>query len=336
LATQKSCRLEASSVPDGQEIGVDQQIGRQSWLFACEMPKATPEVHVPFSVSPQHQIQKHLGVDGLGVEGGRPWAQVSRQASGRELTAEQDPFRPWVGPGVECAHVSPEASQQQAWSKRARVRFDPPVEQAFAVDEATSAADFREVAEARQFRHDPADRAVRHAGGGGYLPERAIHELGSRQHGEEDLKAGRLKGPASIRRRVLNNGALTLDEDQKRRLIQERVARSVDELDALVPQGVGEGWRHVVRDEEWTPGVRPKLVDDHPERCRAQTSFDLGIVAEAAAANLEAEPRVCAVAEVPCVPPQDPEPQAERLHGLDRVGQEASLGLEFLRPVHLT
>jgi hypothetical protein len=174
---------------------------------------------------------------------------------------------------------------------------------------------------------------VRYASGRRNLPVRASHELWSREHCEEDLKARCVKGTARFGRRHLTNRPLALDEDQQRGLIQEHITCRVDEFDALAPQGVGEGGRHVIRYEEWATCAHPKLVDDRAERRRAQAASDLGNVAELATAKLEANQRLCAVAEARCSPPQDPEPQAERLHGLERVGKQIPLG--FLGLVHL-
>jgi hypothetical protein len=74
-------------------------------------------------------------------------------------------------------------------------------------------------------------------------------------------------------------------------------------------------------------------VDDGPKRRRAQAAFDLGDIAELAPAKPEADRGVSAMVPVLRFLPQNPEPQAERLHCLDHVGKETLLGV--LGSVHL-
>ena len=83
----------------------------------------------------------------------------------------------------------------------------------------------------------------------------------------------------------------------------------------------------MVRHEKRVTCAGSKLVDDGAKRRRAQAAFDLGNVAEPAPAKPEADRGVCAMVGVPRFLPQNPEPQAERLHCLDRVGKETLLGV---------
>ena len=76
LATEQLCNFEASSVADRKEIGVDQEGGRQLRFLAREVPEPTPEVNVALGIGFEHQLEDHLGIDGLGVEGGRGGAQM--------------------------------------------------------------------------------------------------------------------------------------------------------------------------------------------------------------------------------------------------------------------
>jgi hypothetical protein len=225
-----------------------------------------------------------------------------------------------------------ESAQEQARPERACIRLGPPVEQALAVDETTASADFGEVAETRQLRHDPTDGAVCHSSGSGDLSVRACHELGSHEQGEEDLEAGRLKGADTLEGRLLTGGSLALDEHQERRLIQERVACRVDELDSLGPQGLGERRRHMIRYEEGLTWTGAKLVDNGPKRRRAQTALDLGDVLELTTADLETDRGLSATVGTARFQPENLEPQTEPLHRLDRIGQETPLGVN--RSVH--
>jgi len=168
---------------------------------------------------------------------------------------------------------------------------------------------------------------VRHSGGRGDLPVRASHEFGSRQQGKQDLEAGGLKSTAAFEGQSLVGTALALDEDQDRRLIQERVARRVDELDSLDPQGVGQRRRHVVCHKKGNAAVGSQLMDDGPKRSRAQAALHLGDVAESTPAEPETDRGVRAMVTAPRFRPQNLELQAERLHRLDRVGKKALLGV---------
>jgi hypothetical protein len=157
---------------------------------------------------------------------------------------------------------------------------------------------------------------MRHSSGSGDFPVGTSHKLGSGEQGKENLEVRRLKRAAALGGCLLTNGALTLDENQEGRLIQERVACGVDEFNALGPQGIGERRRYMVRHEKRVTCAGPKLVDDGPKRRWTQAALDLGDVAELALASPEPDRGVCAMATVPHLLPENPEVQAERLHRL--------------------
>jgi hypothetical protein len=136
---------------------------------------------------------------------------------------------------VENPHLTPESAKEKARPERAGIRFCPSVQESLAVDETATSANFGEVAEARQFCHDPTYGTVRHSSGSGYLPVGTSRQLGSREHGKEDLKAGRLKRAGAFEGRSLIGRALAFDEDQEGRPIQERVAGCIDEFNSLGP-----------------------------------------------------------------------------------------------------
>jgi hypothetical protein len=73
-------------------------------------------------------------------------------------------------------------------------------------------------------------------------------------------------------------------------------------------------------------------MDDGPERRWAQAALHLGEVADLTPAEAETDRRVGANVAVPRERPEDLDLQAERLHRLDRVGEEARL--ETLGIVH--
>jgi hypothetical protein len=80
---------------------------------------------------------------------------------------------------------------------------------------------------------------VRDSSVGGDLAVGTRHKLGPCEQSKENLKAGGLKRATAFGGRPLTSEALTLHEDQERRLIQEHVACGVDKFDALGPQRVG-------------------------------------------------------------------------------------------------
>ena len=88
----------------------------------------------------------------------------------------------------------------------------------------------------------------------------------------------------------------------------------------------------MIRHEKRVSCASPKLVDDRPERRRAQASLDRGDVAKLAPAEAETDRGVCAMVTVPRFLLQNPEPQAERLHGPDRMGKKTPL--EVFNSVH--
>ena len=108
-------------------------------------------------------------------------------------------------------------------------------------------------------------------------------------------------------------------------MVQERIAGSVDELDALGTQGVSQRRGHVVGDEECIVAVGSQLVDHCPQRGRAQTPLDLGEVAKFAPAEPQAESGIRAGVAASLL--ENPELQAEQLHRFDRLGEEPPFGL---------
>ncbi len=187
------CRFEAPSVADRKEIGVDQKRGRQLRFFAWEVPETAPEVGVALGVGFEHQLEDHLGIDGLGVEGGRAGAQMTCETSRREFPADEQALWPLSGSGVENLHVAAESTEEKPRPERAGIRLGPSVQEALAVDETATSANLCEVAEARQFCHDPTYGAVRHSSRSGDLPVGTSHKLGPRKQGKEDLNTGRLE-----------------------------------------------------------------------------------------------------------------------------------------------
>jgi hypothetical protein len=89
----------------------------------------------------------------------------------------------------------------------------------------------------------------------------------------------------------------------------------------------------MVRHEKRGTCAGSKLVDDGPKRRRAQAAFDLGDIAELAPAEPNADRGVSTFVGVPHFLAENPESQAERLHCLDRMDKETSLGVLGL--VHL-
>jgi hypothetical protein len=244
------CGFKAPSIPDGEEIGVDEKGRRELRFFAWEGPEATPEVDVALGVGFEDQLENHPGIDGLSVEGGCAGAQMTSETSRRELAADEQALWPLSGSGVENLQVAAESAEEKPRPERAGIRFGPSVQEALAVDKTATSANFGEVAEARQFCHDPTYGTVRHSRGSGDLAVGMTHELGSRKQGKEDLKAGRLKRATAFEGRSLSGRALAFDEDQEGRLIQERVACCIDEFNALGPQGVDERWCYMIRHEK--------------------------------------------------------------------------------------
>ena len=59
----------------------------------------------------------------------------------------------------------------------------------------------------------------------------------------------------------------------------------IDELDALVTQGVGKRRRHMVTHEQRPPFERPKLMDEGPHRRRPQAALHGGHIADVASAG---------------------------------------------------
>jgi hypothetical protein len=166
---------------------------------------------------------------------------------------------------------------------------------------------------------------VGYPSGSGDLPEGTSHKLGARKQGKEDLKTGRLKRATAFEWPFQIGRALALDEDQERRLIQERVACGIDELDTMGSEGIRERWRHVVRYEKQVTGMGSKLMHDGPKRRWAQAALDLGHVAELAPAKSEADRGIGAMVAGLSFLFQDFEMQPEGLHCLDRVGKETLL-----------
>jgi hypothetical protein len=113
--------------------------------------------------------------------------------------------------------------------------------------------------------------------------------------------------------------SLAVDEDQERGLIQERIARRVEEFDAPGAQRLSQGRRHVVCHEQRIATVGPQLMDDRPKRCRPQTSLDLDAVPKFAPAEAQAENGVRPAVTAPLLV-EHLEAQAERLHRLDGGG----------------
>jgi hypothetical protein len=139
------------------------------------------------------------------------------------------------GSGVENLHLTAQSAKEKARAERTGIRFCPSVQESLAVDETAASANFGDVAEARQFCHDPPYGTVRHSSGSGDLPVGTSHKLGSRKQGKEDLKAGRLKRAGAFEGRSLADRALAFDEDEEGRPIQERVACGIDEFNSLGP-----------------------------------------------------------------------------------------------------
>jgi hypothetical protein len=84
----------------------------------------------------------------------------------------------------------------------------------------------------------------------------------------------------------------------------------------------------VVGHEEWIATVGSQLVDHCPQRGRAQTALYLGEVPKLGTAEPQTESGMRAVVAPSLL--ENPELQAERLHRLDRLGDEASFGLLVL------
>ena len=85
---EKLRSLEAPSVADGEEVGVDEKGWYEAGFLAGEGPEATSEVDVALGVGPERQTENYLGIDCLGVEGGRPGPQMVREAGRRQFAAE--------------------------------------------------------------------------------------------------------------------------------------------------------------------------------------------------------------------------------------------------------
>jgi len=83
----------------------------------------------------------------------------------------------------------------------------------------------------------------------------------------------------------------------------------------------------MVRHEKGIAAVGSQLMDYGPKRRRAQAALHLGDVAELTPAEPEAESGVSAMVGAPRFLPENPEPQAERLHRRDRMGKETLLGV---------
>lgn len=110
-----------------------------------------------------------------------------------------------------------------------------------------------------------------HSGGGRDLAVGTNHKLGPGEQGEKDLESGRLKGTATFESWWRLDTLLAVDEHQERGLIQERVARRVEEFDSLKTQGVSQGRRYMVGHEKRIATVGSQLMDDRPKRCWPQT-----------------------------------------------------------------
>jgi hypothetical protein len=89
LATEKLCGFKASSVPDGEEIGIDEKGRGELRFFAFKCPEETPEVNVARSVRFEGQLDNHLGIDGLSVKGRCAGAELAGETSRRELAADE-------------------------------------------------------------------------------------------------------------------------------------------------------------------------------------------------------------------------------------------------------
>jgi hypothetical protein len=86
----------------------------------------------------------------------------------------------------------------------------------------------------------------------------------------------------------------------------------------------------VVRYEKRVATTGPKLMNNGPEGRRAKATFDLGDIADLAPAKPDADNRVDAMVGVPHFLLQESELRAERLHCLERLAKEASLGFPDL------
>jgi hypothetical protein len=245
--------------------------------------------------------------------------------SRRELAANKQALWPMSSGRVESPHVAAESPEEQPRPERSGIRLGPLVQQSVSVDEMARSANFGEVPEARQLGHDPPHGAVCHAGGAGDLSVRTSHQGGSREQSEEDLKASCLKRAAALEGCLLADGALTLDEHQEGWLIQKRVACRIDEFNAPGSQGIGKRRRYVVCHEKPVTCTALKLMDDGPERRRAQAPLDLGHITEVAPTKVKTDRGIRAMATLPCFPPQNSELQAERLNRLDGSGKKMLL-----------
>src|SRR6266700_4988044 len=93
LATEKLRSFEAPSVPEGEEIGVDEKGRRERRPVPWKGPEATPEVHVALGVGLEDKLQNNFGIDGLSIEGGGARTQVAGETSCGQLAADEQVLR---------------------------------------------------------------------------------------------------------------------------------------------------------------------------------------------------------------------------------------------------
>jgi hypothetical protein len=89
LATEKLCGFKAPSVPDREEIGINERGRRELWFFTWEGPEETPELDVALSVRFEGQPANHLGINGVSVKGRCAGAEMPSETSRRELAADE-------------------------------------------------------------------------------------------------------------------------------------------------------------------------------------------------------------------------------------------------------
>jgi hypothetical protein len=201
------------------------------------------------------------------------------------------------------------------------------IEEPLTIDETTPSTDVSDVPQAGQLRHHPAHRTVGHTGGRRDLPIGSRHELWPGEQRKQHLEPGRLEGASTFRRRYSFGRTLAFDEYQKGRLVEERVAGRIDELDAPRSQRIRQRGRDVICNQEPVTGASPELMHQRTDHCWPEPSLHLRGVPELAAGEVQADRRVSPVLKRAGLLVHQLELQPKGRHGAHGAGQQILSGL---------